>query len=83
MSPKTVEKKTVIVADGTDAIYLSDADMKEINIVLSIVSKEWDVYQAMSFFVEHPDLYYDGKKWGFNDTEVRDSICEIIEKGVL
>jgi len=71
--------KFVIVGDH--CIYMTDEDFEEFNdAACHVLEEEMLQAEVLAFLSRNTGLYYQGKLWGFNDTEVRSDLCEKLEE---
>lgn len=82
-----VRYKEAIIINDEHAIFLTDDDVKEFNYAASCRSdgkyEEMTKSDIIAIIAYNLNIYYRGKMLGFNDTEVREEICEILEKSTL
>lgn len=67
--------REVMVLDDTHPIFLTEEDVLDFNVAASCIDKELDRDEILTFLVKNIHIYYRGKMFGFNDTEVREEIC--------
>ena len=73
----------VRVVNDEHAILMTEDDYEQFKHAISCIDEnppEWDNDEILDFLTTEINIYYLGKMWGFNDTEVREEICETIEK---
>ncbi len=79
-----IKIREVLVLDGQHAIFLTDEDVKEFNNAASCRNDgkhvPMSIDDVLMFLVHNIDIYYEGKKWGFNDTCVREDLCAVLER---
>lgn len=62
---------------GSREIKLDAREIDYFNeCAIEIFGDPWVLNSIITFFSFNTDLYYEGKKWGFSDTAVREDICD-------
>ena len=63
-----------------ERIQLSDKDQYDIDCACEVKGVKLTFDQKWKLMYDNPKIYRLGMLWGFNDTEVREWVCEKVEE---